>query len=43
VASTLHRLPAPPCGFTMTAVSSCCSPCLCCGCYHSGSPGHRSP
>jgi hypothetical protein len=43
VANTLHRLPAPPCGFAATAVSSYCSSCLCFRCYHRGSPGCRLP
>jgi hypothetical protein len=43
VTSPLHRLLAPPCGFTATTVSSCYSLCLCFRRYHRGSPGRRSP
>jgi hypothetical protein len=43
VANTLHRLPAPPCGFAATAMSSYYSSCLCFRRYRRGSPGRRSP
>jgi hypothetical protein len=43
VASPLHRLPAPPCDFAATAVSSCYSSCLCFRRNRRGSPGRRSP
>jgi hypothetical protein len=43
MASPLHRLLAPPSGFVVITVSSCCLSCFQFRLYCRGSPGHREP